>query len=170
MPKPIAGTFPEYFSRYINKVNETDLSAAFKAQQSIIDNFFQSIPPGKHEYAYATGKWSLKEMIQHIIDAERIFCYRALSIARKEQQSLPGFDEDEYAANSHANDRSWESLCDELVTVRKTTFQLFESFNEQDLNNSGMSNGKPVTVIALGFITIGHLYHHLEVVKERYLN
>ena len=169
MPKPIAGTFPEYFSTYTNKVTETDLAPAFEAQQQMIDGFFQSIAPDKQEYAYAEGKWTLKEMIQHIIDAERIFCYRALCIARGEKQSLPGFDEDEYAANSHANARDWQALCDELTAVRLTTRQLFASFNENDLDQSGISNGKAITVNALGFIAIGHVYHHVQVVKERYL-
>jgi hypothetical protein len=169
MPKPNEGSFPEYFSRYINKVAEEDLSPAFNAQQEMINRFFQDIPAEKHEYAYADGKWTLKEMIQHIIDAERIFCYRALCIARGEKQSLPGFEEDDYAANSHANGRSWDSLCEEMVTVRKSTIQLFESFNENDLERSGISNNKAVNPNALGFIAIGHVYHHVEVVKERYL-
>lgn len=169
MAKPIEGTFPEHFANYINKVPETDLKVAFGVQQDMIDSFFQSIPPEKHEYAYAEGKWTLKEMIQHIIDAERIFCYRALSIARGEKQSLPGFDEDEYAANSHANNRDWKSLCDELKAVRLTTVQLFNSFNEADLDRSGIGNGKAITVNALGFISIGHLNHHAQVINERYL-
>lgn len=169
MPKPIEGSFPEYFSRYINKVSESELPAAFEAQQSMIDSFFQDMPAEKREYAYAEGKWTLKEMMQHIIDAERIFCYRALCIARGEVQSLPGFDEDEYAAQSHANGRSWESLSEELETVRKGTIQLFESFTHEDLDRSGTSNGKAINPNALGFITIGHLYHHAEVVKDRYL-
>jgi len=169
MSKPIEGTFPPYFSKYINLVNEEGLAEAFKAQQNLIDTFFQNLPKEKHEYAYAEGKWTLKEMLQHIIDTERIFNFRALCFARKEMQNIPGFEENDYVANSHANDRSWESLCEELVMVRKSTLGLFNTFNEADLLNSGSANNKPVTVLALGFITIGHIYHHVNVAKERYL-
>ncbi|MFT3980734.1 MAG: DinB family protein [Ferruginibacter sp.] len=169
MSKPIEGTFPPYFSRYIDKVPEAEITEAFAAQQSLVDHFFRDIPAEKHAYAYAEGKWTLKEMLQHIIDTERIFNFRALCFARKEAQNIPGFEEDDYAANSHANDRSWESLCDELDIVRQSTLRLFNSFNESDLVSSGSANNKPTTVIALGFITVGHVYHHINVARERYL-
>ena len=169
MPKPIEGTFPTYFATYINKVSEDNLATAFKNQQELVNVFFDSISEEKSNYAYAAGKWTMKEMLQHIIDAERIFAYRALSIARKEKQSLPGFDENEYADNSNANSRSWKSLTTELKLVRQTTELLFETFAEDVLNQSGISNNNAVTVNAIGFITVGHLYHHVGVIKERYL-
>src|SRR4051812_3612909 len=99
MSKPIRESYPEHFHNYIKLVNEDDLLTAFRNQQKIVDNFIPSIVTSKSEYAYAPGKWTLKELLQHIIDAERIFCYRALSIARKETVSLPGFEENDYAAN-----------------------------------------------------------------------
>lgn len=169
MPKPIEGTFPTYFSNYINKVSEVNLATAFKNQQELVNVFFDSISEEKSNYAYAAGKWTMKEMLQHIIDAERIFAYRALCIARKEKQSMPGFDENEYAANSNANSRSWISLIEELKLVRQTTELLFETFAEDVLNQSGISNNNAVTVNAIGFITVGHLYHHVGVIKEKYL-
>ena len=169
MPKPNKETYPEYFARYINQVPQNDLAAAFEAQQPDINIFFEQIPALKHEYAYAPGKWTIKEMLQHIIDTERIFAFRALCFARGEQQNIPGFEENDYAAASHANERSWQSLCDELKTVRRGTQFLFESFSEADFDKSGSANGKSVTVLALGFMTIGHLYHHIGVLKERYL-
>lgn len=169
MPKPIEGTFPPFFATYINKVNEDNLTDAFKNQRVLVNDFFDSISEEKSNDAYAPGKWTLKEMLQHIIDAERIFAYRALCIARKEKQSLPGFDENEYAANSNANSRNWNSLVEEMKLVRKTTELLFENFAEDVLSQSGISNNNTVTVNALGFVSVGHLYHHVGVIKERYL-
>lgn len=169
MPKPTPGTYPSYFQNYISQVPENELGAAFKNQEEIINQFFDSIDEEKSNYAYAPGKWTLKELLQHIIDAERIFNYRSLSFARKEQTSLPGFEENEYAANSNANQRSWKSLCDELKAVRKTTIFLYESFTDEMLYTSGLANNNPTTVIAMGFITVGHLCHHRHIIESRYL-
>ena len=169
MAKPIQGSFPPFFSTYTAKVKEDDLAAAFKNQQEFVNSFFDSIPKDKQDFAYAAGKWTLKEMLQHIIDTERIFAYRALCIARKEKQSLPGFDENVYAQNSYAATRNWQSLVAELKLVRQTTLILFESFSPETLQESGLANNNPMTVNAIGFITVGHLYHHIEVIKERYL-
>ena len=169
MPKPTAGTFPPYFSRYIDKVAEDDLHSAFAGQRAIVERFFSDISEEKSTTAYAPGKWTLKELLQHVIDAERIFAYRALCIARKETINLPGFDENIYAANSDANRRPWESLLEELKVVRRSSEILFQSITESTLNNSGISNDHPVTVNAIGFIIIGHLTHHVGIVKERYL-
>ncbi|RYY51129.1 MAG: DinB family protein [Chitinophagaceae bacterium] len=163
------GTYPVNFAQYIKLVEETNVPDALRAQEFIINDYFEGLA-SKADYAYAPGKWTLKEMLQHIIDTERIFNFRALCFARKEMANIPGFDEDAYAANSHAHTRSWESLCAELKVVRKSTRFLFESFNVQDLDHSGTANGKSVTVAALGFITVGHIYHHVNVIKERYLN
>ena len=169
MPKPIQGTYPSYFENYISQVKEDDLEAAFKNQQDTVANYFDAIPEEKTNTGYAPGKWSLKELLQHIIDAERIFNFRALSFARKETASLPGFEENDYAVNSNANARSWKSLCDELKAVRRSTEILYESFSEEVLNNSGMANNKPTTVLAMGFINVGHLTHHKRIIEERYL-
>lgn len=169
MPKPIEGTFPVYFATYTNKVAEDDCLEALHNQQNLIDTFFTSIPEDKWDFAYAPGKWTLKEMMQHIIDTERIFAYRSLCISRKETQSLPGFDENTYVDNSNASTRNWEKLVEELKAVRRSTILLFENLSPDMLNNSGLSNNNSVTVNALGFITVGHIYHHIAVIKERYL-
>jgi len=169
MSKPIESTFPAYFKRYVDQVTEDDLIDAFKNQQEAINNFYQSIPEEKTNKPYAPGKWTLKELLQHVIDTERIFCYRSLAFSRKETASLPGFDEDTYAANSNANVRSWKSLCDELVAVRRSTEMLFDSFTDEMFHSSGLANNNPMTVLAMGFTTIGHFNHHKKVVEERYL-
>lgn len=169
MPKPVEGTYPTYFQNYINQVNEDNVFSALKNQEETITTFFDTISEEKSTYAYAEGKWTLKELLLHIIDAERIFNYRALAFARKEIQSLPGFDENSYAANSYANSRTWKSLCEELKAVRKATQLLFESFSPETLNSSGFANNNPTTVNAMGFIIVGHVYHHVNIIKERYL-
>ena len=169
MSKPIESTFPAYFKKYIDQVDEDILKEAFKSQQETIDTFFDAIPEEKTNAGYGPGKWSLKELLQHVIDTERIFNYRSLAFARKETASLPGFEENDYAANSNANERSWKSLCEELKVIRKSTELLFNSFSDEALQSSGLANNKPTTVLAMGFITIGHLYHHKNIVEERYL-
>ena len=169
MPRPIQGTFPAYFEKYVGQVKEDELNTAFKNQQDTINNYFDAIPEEKTNTGYAPGKWSLKEVLQHLIDAERIFCYRALAFARKEKTSLPSFEENDYAANSDANSRTWKSLCAELKAVRLATEMLFESFSEDMIQSSGIANNNPTTVLAMGFITIGHLYHHKNVIEERYI-
>lgn len=120
-------------------------------------------------YAYAPGKWTLKELLQHVIDAERIFNYRALAIARKETTSLPGFEENDYALNSNANERSWNNLIHELKAVRTSSIILFDSFNEEVFGYLGIANNNSITVNAIGFITVGHIYHHKKVIEDRYL-
>ncbi len=169
MHKPSPNTYLAYFERYVNLVPEQDLFEAFTNQLPIVKSFLTSIPTEKQEYAYAEDKWTLKEMLLHIIDTERIFSYRALCIARGEQESLLGFDEDRYAANSFANNRSWQSLVDEFLVVRQSTELLFKSFTADTLQKSGTANHNPITVISAGFILLGHFYHHKKVAEERYL-
>ena len=169
MPKPIAADYPEYFGKYINQVAEEDLTEAFKNQFPKIEHLLRSINEEKAGYAYAPGKWTLKELLQHIIDAERIFNYRALCFARKETTSLPSFDENLYAGNSNANARSWKSLSNEFIDVRRSTEDLFKSFSNEMLQQKGTANNNAITVLSLGFITVGHVTHHIKVIEERYL-
>lgn len=169
MPKPLKGTYPDYYEQYIDQVKEDDLMKGLEAQHLHIHDFFDRISEEKSCYAYAPGKWTIKEVLQHIIDAERIFAYRALCFARKETISLPGFDEDSYAIHSHANARSWASLVDELKSVRNATETLLKSFSADMFTQTGNANNRPVTVHAIGFIILGHFLHHCHVISERYL-
>jgi uncharacterized damage-inducible protein DinB len=130
--------------------------------------FFKNIPEEKAPYRYAEGKWSVKEMLQHIIDTERIFGYRALSIARKDTTPLPGFDENTYANASKAGERSLAGLIEELKAVRTSTDLLLKSFTEDDLQQTGITNGHPNTVNAIGYIIFGHILHHKKILEERY--
>ncbi len=169
MSKPSPASYSTYFQKYIDLVPEEDLSTAFHNQFFKITQFLHSITEEKSSYSYAPGKWSIKELLQHITDTERIFAYRSLCFARNEKASLPGFDENDYAACSNANLRNWKDLADEFLLVRKTTELLFNSFTNEALNNSGLANKNPATASSMGFIAIGHVYHHINVLKERYL-
>lgn len=169
MPKPTTADYPEYFEIYISQVEEDDLGEAFKNQFSKIIAFLGSIDEAKGGYAYAPGKWTLKELLQHIIDAERIFDYRALCFARNETISLPSFDEKLYADNSNANRRSWESLSNEFINVRRSTEDLYKNFSDKILQQTGIANNNKTSVLSMGFITVGHVTHHIKVIKERYI-
>jgi hypothetical protein len=169
MPKPAEADYPEYFNRYIIQVPEDDLNEAFVNQSRVFPNFLKSVSEQTSMHTYAEGKWTIKELLQHIIDAERIFNYRALCIARRELNSLLSFDENAYAENSYANARDWESLGEEFINLRRSTEDLYRSFNAEMLWHKGLSNGNLISVLSLGFITVGHCTHHKKVIEERYL-
>lgn len=169
MSKPITGSYPEHFAGYINQVKEENILAAFAVQAHSLEHYFTDITEEKSCYNYAPGKWTLKELLQHIIDTERIFMFRALCIARNETQPIFGFDENEYAAAADANGRCWDDLCKEMIITRKSIQHLFESFTEEMLQKSGICNGQSITVLAIGFALVGHLTHHIKIIEERYL-
>ena len=169
MPKPSTTTYPEYFQKYIDQVKEDDLKIAFKNQLPPVEAFLQTISEELSMRRYAEGKWSIKEVLQHIIDAERVFNYRAMCFARKEQQVLPSFDENNYALNSHANERTWQDLVAEFAAIRNATEYLYSGFSDEVLNASGKASNYTISVSALGFVTIGHVNHHLKIIQERYI-
>jgi uncharacterized damage-inducible protein DinB len=169
MSRPDLSRVPEFYHNYINQVPENDLTIAFNNQSPVVTNFFQNLPANKIDHAYAEGKWTIKEMLQHIIDAERVFCYRALRFARKDPTPLPGFDENLFAGNAKADKRSWNDLLEEFKVVRKATEWLYNSFDEEQLDASGISNKSSNYVLAFGYISVGHALHHVNIIKERYL-
>jgi|SRR5689334_8317122 len=167
--RPDLSRVPEFYHKYINQVPDDDLMTAFKNQTPITIKFFETIPANKINHAYAEGKWTIGEMLQHIIDAERVFSYRALRFARRDPTPLPGFDENLFAENAKADKRSWNDLLEEFKIVRRATEWLYRSFDEEQLNASGTSNNSEVYVLAFGYISVGHAIHHMNVVKQRYL-
>lgn len=169
MPRPDLSRVPQFYHRYINHVEENDVLPALQNQAATFLQFLHDIPADKRSYRYGPGKWTIQEVLQHIIDAERIFAYRALCFARKEQTSLPGFDENDYAGNSKAGKRNWDDMVEEFNTVRHGNAILFRSFDNEQLETTGIANNNPVYVMAIGFIMAGHVTHHREVLKERYL-
>jgi hypothetical protein len=169
MSRPDITRVPEHFHNYINQAKGSDLMKSLRKQTGSFLRFLEKIPKDKRDYRYAEDKWTIKEMLQHIIDAERIFAYRALCFARKDATPLPSFDENSYAANSKGECRKWKGLVNEFLVVRWSTEYLFGSFDEEQLEASGTCSGKSNYVLAIGFIIIGHANHHIKVAKERYL-
>lgn len=160
---------PAYYHKYIQLVSETSLRDALQQHIQDFSSFLQTTPEDKWNGRYAEGKWSIKELVQHVTDTERIFTYRALCIARKDNTPLPGFDEKQYAANAKAERRTKVGLIAELQAVQQATQKLFESFDEEQLQASGMANGNPVYVEGIGYIIVGHTLHHKKILQERYL-
>jgi len=158
-----------YFAKYLDKAQGDDLLGALAIAAQELSSVLERVPPHREEFRYAEGKWSVKEMVQHVIDTERIFCYRALCFARQEPIALPGFDENSYAANSGADARTLVSLLMEYKIVNGGTEALFRSFRPEDLLRSGMANGSRMSVRALGWTIAGHCMHHVSILKERYL-
>jgi len=169
MPNVDLTRVPPFYHNYIKQVRQQELEEAFNYHPEELLLFLKSIPAEKWDYRYAEGKWSIKEVVQHIIDAERIFCYRALRFARKDATPLPGFEENDYAANSDAGRRTKDDLISELQAVQQSSARLFKSFTKEQLENSGTANNNSIYVKAIGFIILGHGAHHQNILVERYL-
>jgi len=170
IPKPLTTEYNPYFSTYIDLVpSGADVLECLEDNMMDTESLILSIPKKKLEYRYAEGKWTIKEIIQHLIDCERIFCFRALCIARGEKTNLPSFEENDYADNSFANDRDIDSLLDEFDQVRNCTMSMFRSFDPSVLSNIGTANDHPLSVRAIAHILVGHELHHMKVIEERYL-
>lgn len=169
MPRPLVTDLSVYFGRYISQVNADNLSGALSVYSKPLIDFFSALPEAKANYSYAPDKWTVKELLQHIIDTERILSCRLLRIARKDKTPLASFDENSFASNSAANERSLSSLKEEFMAVRKATDLLLNSLTEAQLAEKGIASDLPVTANAIGFIIFGHLLHHKQVLEEKYL-
>jgi uncharacterized damage-inducible protein DinB len=163
------GDYPAFSQPYITVLGDVELMETMGRQLNNFPEFLESIPEGKWHFAYAKGNWTIAEVILHIIDAERIFQYRALRIARKDQTPLAGFDQDTYVPNSGAGHRSRKSLIEEYKAVRQASLSLFKTFDDEVLCRRGTASNSPVTVLALGFMICGHQKHHRNIIRERYL-
>lgn len=161
--------FSSFYAAYIAAVNVENLIEGLENGLSKLDSFFSKIPFEKLEYSYAEDKWTPKDILLHLIDAERIFAYRALRIGRGDVTPLPGFEENDYVPNAMANSRSLESLITEYSAVRNSTILLFKSFTEEQLRYMGTASNNSISVRAIGFIVSGHQNHHLKIIEERYL-
>ena len=169
MPNVDLSRVPAFYHKYISLVKENELSPALQKHQKEILIELEKIPSEKWDYRYEEGKWSIKEMVQHMIDAERIFCFRALNFARRDKNELPGFDENKFAEVSKAGRRAKQDLIEELEIVQKSSAVLFASFDDEQLDQSGIANGKSIYVKGLGFIIVGHTLHHRNILLERYI-
>lgn len=158
-----------YYLPYIERAGDGNIFNALRNNHNLLISFVNNIDKDRLDYRYAEGKWTIKEIVQHLIDTERIFNYRALCIARCDKIDLPGFDQDVFVAHSHANERSIGSLMAEYKRVRLATISLFESFDQKALAEIGIASNSVLSVRAVAFIIVGHETHHLQVIKERYL-
>lgn len=158
---------PKVYADYPSLV-QGDVLEILHSQAADFPEFLKSIEH-KADYAYAAGKWTLKEMAGHIIDTERILVYRLTAIIRGEQNALPGFDEDAYVLQAHFSDRSLLSFAEEFSLMRKAHLYLFKSLNEEELSRTGVASGKEITARRLVLTIAGHLIHHLNIIQERYL-
>ena len=163
--------YAPYFERYMHltALKDKTIIQNLESAQDEFERVLRNLPDTKHSYSYASGKWTLKELIQHVIDTERVFCYRALSFARNDQTSLPGFDQDVFVDNDTANERDYYDLLDEMKVLRKSSIQLFKSFSKEALLRIGVASDNKMSVRALGYLFSGHQIHHINIVKERYL-
>ena len=164
-----ANEYNVYYSNYIDLVKHSNLLEGLKEGFNKTLLFYESIPEGKLDFGYAVGKWTIKEIIQHLLDTERVFAYRALCFARKESIALPGFNQDDYLANSNANSRRKSDLINEYKAIRNATIVLFESFTDEMLKQIGVASGSSMSARAAGYIIIGHETHHCNIIRERYL-
>lgn len=167
--RPQAGEFNPYYSQYIDLVPEGDILGGLETQFSETFAMLKAIPESRAGFRYAEGKWSVKELLGHLSDAERIFVYRALCVARGDAQSLPGFEEDDYVRGAAFDTRSFASIVSEFETVRAATLSFFRNLSDDGWKRQGTANGSAVSVRAIAYILAGHERHHRQVLKDRYL-
>ena len=163
--------FPNYFKRYIDKVSpETELRTGLADSLPRFKSLFEEIPEEKMNHRYAPNKWSLKEVLQHIVDTERVFSYRLFRIGRGDQTPLSSFDQDKYIQPSRADQKSKGELLDEYEAVRRSTISLANSLSDKDWKNIGTSSNHPMSARALAFIILGHEIWHCDIIQERYMS
>lgn len=170
MKKSDINQAPCFFDRYINLVNDIELLEALKLSISELDNLDFEALNKIADFAYDEGKWTVKDIFQHLIDTERVMNYRALSYGRNDVKQLPGFDENVYAKHVSTKKRSLKSLIAELKLVHKSSMLMFKSFDKKALLRKGIMFNADMSVLAVGFVIAGHQKHHLQVITERYMN
>lgn len=169
MNRPTESEYPADYQSYIDQVSESDILPVLRAQMDELDVLLGRVEPQQETFRYAEGKWSIREIVGHLIDGERVFGYRAFCIARGEQQSLPGFDQDDYMVTSHYDKIELEDLLSELRLIRLGNIAMFRTLDEEAWSRMGVANNNSVSVRALAFGMAGHARHHMNVLRERYL-
>lgn len=169
MKRPENTEYSDWYAGYVGSVGETDIISALEKQVDEIKDFFAEISEEKGLYRYAEDKWTIKELFGHIIDGERVFAYRALRFGRNDETPLAGFDENPYVEQSNFNERTIVDLIEEFVLLRKANMFIFRNLKDSDWDNFGIASDAGVSVRALAYIMVGHIRHHLKILKERYL-
>ena len=172
MSLPDPSEYHSFYMPYLKILENRDFTLVghLKESQNSFNRLMGMVGEEKELYRYAEGKWTIREIVQHMIDAERVFVYRALRFSRSDNTELRGFDENAYVESCNANDRSMESLVEEFNTLRQATILMFDSVEEKVLEFKGRVEGNVMSVRAIGFICSGHVMHHLRVIEERYLS
>lgn len=168
MSRPTETEYAPSYQTYVSHATEEEILPAMRSQIDALDVLLDRVPPERETFAYAEGKWTIRQIIGHLIDGERVFGYRALCIARGETQDLPGFDENEYMPNAPYEHVELEDLLSEFRLVRLSNVAMFRTLDETAWTRVGMANGTPVTVRALAYVMVGHVRHHMGVLRERY--
>jgi hypothetical protein len=166
--RPDATEYAPFYAHYIAGVPDGDVVTLLRDEGRELTKTLAAIPESRGGFRYADGKWSVREVVGHLIDAERIFAYRAMRLARADATPLPAFDENAYVPTAGSDARTIADLVDELRALRESTFRLFASFPEEAWTRRGVVSGKEVSVRALVYITAGHARHHLKILRERY--
>lgn len=169
MSRPLENEYAPYFQNYVSQAPEEDILPAMRSQVDALDVLLDRVAPDRETYRYAEGKWSIRELVGHLIDGERTFGYRALCIARGDTQNLPGFDQDQYMLDAPFDRIDLEDLLSEFRLVRLANIAMLRTLDEAAWMRMGTANGSPVSVRALVYIMVGHVRHHLSVLRERYL-
>jgi hypothetical protein len=167
--RPAADEFAPYYATYVSKVADADIIDVLREQGEAFRGLFARVDDAQRLFAYAEGKWTLAEAIQHVSDTERVFAYRALRIARGDTLSLPGFDQDNWIPTSEANTRSLQSLVEEFTAIRAASVALFSGLPSSAWDRRGTASNNPVSVRGQAFILAGHALHHEGIIRERYL-
>lgn len=169
MSRPDLSEYPSYYGQYINLVKGDNILRTLQEQVLSMQNILSEVPEEKENFTYAEGKWTMKEVIGHVIDTERIFAYRALRFARQDKTELPGFDQDKYVPVGNFNIRTLYDLAHEFGNLRESNIIMFRHFDEKGWSSSGTANGQEISVRSLAYVIAGHALHHMNVVKTKYI-
>lgn len=161
--------YADFYKTYVSLVETDPISKAIRRNTEEMLTLLEEIPASKIDHAYAPGKWTIKELLQHIIDAERVFAYRILRIARMDATPLPGFDENAWAANAKVADRRWKDMVKEFKWLRKSNMAMIDDLSKEELNATGTASNNQVSTAALCYVLAGHVKHHMNIIEERYL-
>jgi hypothetical protein len=169
MNRPKPTEYPSYYEQYISLVKGDNIIRSLEEQILTMQNILSEVPEEKENFTYAQGKWTMKEVIGHVIDTERIFAYRALRFARQDKTELPGFDQDQYVPAGNFNKRTLYDLAHEFGIVRESNLIMFRNFDEKGWSSSGSANGKEISVRAIAYAMAGHALHHMNVIRTKYV-
>jgi len=168
MSRPQPAEYDAYYEKYVSLVPEDEVITSLAAQSGELEQLFRGVPEEKGTFAYADGKWTVKESLSHIIDAERMFAYRVFRIARGDKTPIEGFEQDGYIENSHANRRGLAELLSEFRLLREANLLFFRNLEAADWLREGTANNVSISVRSLGWIMAGHVRHHIALFQDRY--